>query len=149
LSIYADTSFVVSLYVSDRYSGATVQRMVSRPRIWLTPLHSAEWIHAIERHICQKHISRHEAELVYAEFTRDRKSGVWNEVGLPDLAFALCSDLARRYAARFGSRTLDTLHVASAIELNAKSFGHLTSDRAGWASCRFGNRVTNEVLPIH
>jgi len=33
----------------------------------------------------------------------------------------LC-DLGRRYAARLGNRTLDTLHVASALELKERSF---------------------------
>jgi predicted nucleic acid-binding protein len=122
LSIYADTSFLVSLYVRDGHSGAAVQRMASRPRIWLTPFHSAEWTHAIERQVFQKHLSRHEAQQVYVEFEADRKSGVWIEVALPESAFAVCCDLGRRYAAHLGNRTLDTLHVASALELKARSF---------------------------
>jgi predicted nucleic acid-binding protein len=122
LSIYADSSFLVSLYMPDLHSSATVPRMASRPRIWLTPLHTAEWIHAIERHVFQKHLSRHKAHQIYAEFETDRKLGVWIEVALPESAFAVCSDLGRRYAARLGNRTLDTLHVASALELKARSF---------------------------
>jgi predicted nucleic acid-binding protein len=122
LSIYADTSFVVSLYLPDRYSSEVERRMALRPRLWLTPLHNAEWVHAIERHVFQKHLSRREAQQIYWDFERDRAVGVWVEVGLPDMAFEVCRELARRHAARLGNRTLDTLHVASALELKAERF---------------------------
>jgi predicted nucleic acid-binding protein len=44
------------------------------------------------------------------------------EVGMPESAFDVCPQLARRYAAKLGLRTLDTLHVASALELKAERF---------------------------
>ncbi len=106
----------------DRHSRAAVQRMASRPRLWLTPLHNAEWIHAVERQVFQKNLSLFETQQIYAEFDRDRGSGVWVEVALPESALAVCCDLGRRYAARLGNRTLDTLHVASALELKARIF---------------------------
>jgi predicted nucleic acid-binding protein len=96
--------------------------MASQPRIWLTPLHSAEWIHAIERQVFQKNLSHRDAQQIYLQFDRDRESGVWVENALPESAFEVCCDLSRRYTARLGSRTLDTLHVASALELKATSF---------------------------
>lgn len=122
MSIYADTSFVVSLYLPDRHSSEVERRMALRPRLWLTPLHNAEWIHAIERHVFQKHLSRREAQQIYWDFEKDRAIGVWDEVALPDSAYDVCGELARRHAARLGNRTLDTLHVASALELKAKRF---------------------------
>ena len=96
--------------------------MASRPRLWLTPLHSAEWIHAIERHVFQRYLSRDDTRQVYSQFGADRAAGIWIEVALPDGAFELCVELARRYAARLGNRTLDTLHVASALDLGAERF---------------------------
>jgi len=133
LSVYANTSFAVSLYVSDRHSSATVPRMALRLQMWLTPLLRAEWIHAIERHVFQKHLSRHEAEQIYVEFERDRTLGVWIEVAFPESAFAVCSELGRRYAARLGNRTLDTLHVASALELRAETFWTFDERQAKFA----------------
>ena len=41
---------------------------------------------------------------------------------VPDGAFEACAELARKHAARFGVRTLDALHVAFAMELNAEQF---------------------------
>ncbi|MGA3327099.1 MAG: type II toxin-antitoxin system VapC family toxin [Terriglobia bacterium] len=122
MSIYVDTSFVVSLYLSDRHSSEAARRMATRPRCWLTPLHCAEWAHAIERHVFQGHLSSHDAQQLYGDFEKDRAGGVWVEVSLPDLAFDVCTQLARRHAARLGSRTLDTLHVACALELKAEHF---------------------------
>jgi predicted nucleic acid-binding protein len=122
LSIYADTSFVVSLYLPDRHSSEVERRMALRLSLWLTPLHHAEWVHAIEGHVFQKHLSRREAHQIYEDFERDRAAGVWVEVSLPDMAFDVCCELARRHAARLGNRTLDTLHVASALELKAERF---------------------------
>lgn len=44
------------------------------------------------------------------------------ETPLPDRALEVCAELALRHAARLGVRTLDTLHVASALELKAEFF---------------------------
>jgi predicted nucleic acid-binding protein len=122
LSIYADTSFFVSLYLPDRYSEEARRRMAERPRIWLTPLHRAEWTHALFQHVFQRKISARESRQVYRNFEDDRKAGLWVEISLPEMAFEICAELARRHVARLGVRTLDTLHVASAVELKAESF---------------------------
>ena len=122
MSVYADTSFLVSLYRSDRHSAEAERRIASKPVLWLTPLHRAEWAHAIERHIFQRLLSRREAEQVCADFDADRAAGVWVEVDFPELAFDLCAQLAWRHVARLGGRTLDTLHVASALQLKARQF---------------------------
>lgn len=117
-----DTSFLVSLYVRDLHSTEAIGLMASRPRPWLTPLHRAEWAHAIERQVFQKVLSRREARELHAQFEKDRADGVWADAGLPELALEVCAQLARRHAARLGTRTLDALHVASALELKAKQF---------------------------
>ena len=122
MSTYADTSFVVSLYLPDNHSDEAGRRMASRPNVWLTPLHNAEWVHAIERHVFQKHLARREAQQIYLDFEKDCTRGVWSEVAFPESAYDVCKELARRHAARFGNRTLDTLHVASALELKAERF---------------------------
>jgi predicted nucleic acid-binding protein len=120
--IYADTSFFVSLYLQDEHSPQAQRRMAQHPRLWLTPLHRAEFTHAIGQHVFQRKISDREAQQVYRDFHTDRTSGLWMEVGLPELTFETCVHLAQRHGARLGVRTLDTLHVASALELRAERF---------------------------
>jgi predicted nucleic acid-binding protein len=90
--------------------------------LWLTPLHVAEWTHAVEQHVFRGALSRSEAEDFHKRFEEHRQAGLWTEAALPDTAFELSAQLARRYAARFGLRTLDTLHVAAALELAAERF---------------------------
>jgi len=122
LTIYADTSFFVSLYLTDRHTAQVERLLRSRPSLWMTPLHVAEWVHAIEQHLFRKAISRSEADRLLQRFQEHRAQNLWREAPLPDRAFEVCAELAHRHAARLGVRTLDTLHVASALELKAEQF---------------------------
>jgi predicted nucleic acid-binding protein len=122
LNIYADTSFFVSLYLTDRHTKEAERRLTSRAALWMTPLHVAEWIHAVELHVLRKAISRSEADRLAQQFHQHRASGLWKVAALPDRAWEICSQLAQDYAARLGVRTLDTVHVACALELKATQF---------------------------
>ena len=96
--------------------------MASQPVVWLTPFHVAEWTHAVEQQVFRRAASRAEADLSHQRFEQHRESGLWVEVALPESVFAVCAQLARSHAASLGLRTLDTLHVASALELKAERF---------------------------
>jgi predicted nucleic acid-binding protein len=122
LTIYADTSFFVSVYVEDSHSAAADRLLSSAPPIWFTPLHLAEWSHAIAQQIFRGQMSVTEAERVFRELESDRLGGLWNGIALPEKAFELCADLARRHGSKLGVRTLDSLHVACALELKAERF---------------------------
>jgi predicted nucleic acid-binding protein len=122
LSIYADTSFVVSLYIPDVHSMEAQRRVASQPVLFLTPLHRAEWAHALEQHVFRGAVPRTEADRLYHKFEEHRVSGMWAEVDLPERSFEVCGELARRHGARLGNRTLDSLHVACALELRAERF---------------------------
>jgi predicted nucleic acid-binding protein len=47
---------------------------------------------------------------------------VWSAVEFPTQAWQTCDDLARRHGPVLGVRTLDSLHVACALELKADRF---------------------------
>jgi predicted nucleic acid-binding protein len=51
-----------------------------------------------------------------------RSAGQWLSIALPENAFDLCAELAHRYGPKLGVRTLDSLHIACAIELRAERF---------------------------
>ncbi len=122
LAIYADTSFFVSLYLPDRHSGEAERHMAVKPRIWFTPLHRAEWMDAVSQHVFRKEISALESRRAQAELERDIGNGVWLKAGLPESVWTQCAELARRHGPRLGVRTLDSLHVAAAVELGARTF---------------------------
>lgn len=122
MNVYADTSFLVSLYLTDQHTAEAEARMVSNPAVWLTSLHVAEWTHAIEQHVFRGSLSRSEADRYHEKFQEQRASGLWVEVPAPSGALDRCAQLGLRYGSRFGLRTLDTLHVASALQLSARRF---------------------------
>jgi predicted nucleic acid-binding protein len=112
----------VSLYMTDVHSAEARSRARGGSQLIFTPFHLAEWTHAIGQHRFRGVLSVEAAEQLNAQFASDRTSGLWRETAFPEHAFELCADLARRHACRIGMRTLDTLHVACARELNAEEF---------------------------
>jgi predicted nucleic acid-binding protein len=122
LSVYADSSFVVSLYLTDVHSAEARRHAREAPPLILAPLHLAEWAHAIGQHRFRGVLGAEGVERLNAQFAADRVSGLWREAAFPEGAFELCAELARRYASQIGMRTLDTLHVACALELRAERF---------------------------
>jgi predicted nucleic acid-binding protein len=79
-------------------------------------------MHAISQHVFRKEITATEARRARAEVQGDLASGLWLKADLPESVWATCADLARRHGPQLGVRTLDSLHVAVALELRAKSF---------------------------
>jgi predicted nucleic acid-binding protein len=67
-------------------------------------------------------VTAEKAQSAHAQFASDEAAHLWRAAPIPENAFELCADLARRYASKFGMRTLDTLHVACALELKAERF---------------------------
>jgi predicted nucleic acid-binding protein len=76
----------------------------------------------IAQHAFRGAITEIKAKELRSLFEQDIKRAPWREVFMPDHAFELCADLAQQYGARIGMRTLDTLHVACALELKAERF---------------------------
>ena len=122
MNIYADTSFLVSVYVADAHSAKADALLRSKPHIHVTTLHLAEWAHAIGQNVFRGQMSTLDAARVTSEFEADRASGLWNGIAMPDRALEVCAELARRHGAKLGVRTLDSLHVACALELKAEHF---------------------------
>ena len=47
---------------------------------------------------------------------------MWHQIGLPENAFERCIFLAQKQGPKLGIRTLDSLHVACALEFKAERF---------------------------
>jgi predicted nucleic acid-binding protein len=122
LSVYPDSSFLFPQYVADTHSQEADRRMAQRPTVLITPFHRAELASAIFQQVFRGRISAAEAQFAYASFEADCASGVWLRTTLPEPTFATCIRLARMHGPMLGVRTLDTLHVAAALELKAARF---------------------------
>ncbi len=122
MKVYADSSFLVSPYVQDSHKAEFMRRIAARPAIWLSPLHRSELAHAISLHVFFKKIKPAAAARAWSEFQEDIRSGVWIPVGMPANVWETAIEFAGRYSPRLGVRTLDSLHVACALELRAERF---------------------------
>jgi predicted nucleic acid-binding protein len=96
--------------------------MAKYPLVWITPLNRAEVANAIHRYVFRGAISSTDALAAWTHFEQDRANGIWTEINLPIRLWDTSIDLARRYGPTLGVRTLDSLHVACALELKAQRF---------------------------
>jgi predicted nucleic acid-binding protein len=96
--------------------------MAGSPSVWLTEFNRAELANAFYQQVFQNKLTRVEAQKVWEEFQRDYLSGLWTPVEFPHRAWETSTDLARRHGPTIGVRTLDSLHVACALELKAERF---------------------------
>lgn len=122
MTVYADTSFFVSIYIEDGHSKAAENLLNVDTRVWFTPLHYAEYASAMAQQVFYKNLTVADAHEAYRDLEEDRTSGLWVEVQMPERVFNTCADLARRHGPKLGVRTLDSLHVACALELKAERF---------------------------
>ena len=122
MSVYADSSFIVSLYVTDAHSAEARRGGQDAPGLILTPFHRAEWAHALAQHQFRGSLTREAVRRIHAQFTSDEAAGLFRANVVPESAFDLCADLARRHGSSLAMRTLDSLHVACALELKVERF---------------------------
>lgn len=122
MTTYADSSFVAALYVLDVHLPEARRRMLQQPQVWLTPFNRAEVAHTFYQQVFRGRITASEAQLSWTDFERDCEDGIWVLATLPERTWEASIDLARRFGPTLGVRTLDSLHVACALELKADRF---------------------------
>jgi predicted nucleic acid-binding protein len=123
LNAYADTSFLVSLYGRDPLSPAALDEVQThKPILVLTPFVEVEFTNATELRVFHKEWTPPEARAVLEEFVQDLSSGILKTQPLPAEVFGLARRLSRRHTAKVGTRSLDLIHVASAILLRPDVF---------------------------
>jgi hypothetical protein len=104
------------------HSTAVVSRMAKRPQVCMTPFSRSEVANSIYRQAFTGQLSVAEVHRAWRSFEGDCAAGVWQTVAFPSSVWETCIDLARRFAPMLGVRTLDSLHVACALELKAQRF---------------------------
>ncbi|HMO49731.1 MAG TPA: type II toxin-antitoxin system VapC family toxin [Kiritimatiellia bacterium] len=122
--VYADTSFLVSLYSRDANSGPA-QKMASglSAPLAFTPFLRHESRNALRLAVFRKEITPAECQSVLAALEADVKAGSlvetpvsWAEV------YTEAEALSAAHTAKLGVRASDVLHVAAAIALGAREF---------------------------
>lgn len=118
---YADTSFLASLYVPDVHSPAAAAAIarVAGP-VTITPLVEVELRNAIQLRVFRGELSASQAHKATMAFDADLVDGVFDMQPFPASTYEKAKHLAHRYTPTFGTRSLDLLHVAAALVLDAK-----------------------------
>jgi predicted nucleic acid-binding protein len=122
LIVYADTGFLVSLYGQDNHSDLATAMVSKKPVFVLTPLGEAELTNAMELRVFRKDWSRSEARSVYQLFLQHLALGVFRPTPITPEIWERMLLLSRCHSARLGTRTLDLLHVATALVLKPDAF---------------------------
>jgi predicted nucleic acid-binding protein len=143
MAVYADTSFLASLYFPDIHSERAAQaaREAELPFL-LTSLGELELKNALHLRVFRKEASRSELRAALADFQKDVSDGVYFVKSLPSTVFDRANQISRKRTMRLGNRTLDILHVASALELRVRTFYSFDRQQLGLAKA-----VGLHVLP--
>jgi len=123
LTVYLDTSFLVSLYTQDAHSHRAASYITKAAAPFpLTGFLRAETTNAIELRIFRGEITAFQASQALGDLTSDLNTSLYYEAPMPPDVYETAQRLSRKHTATLGSRTLDILHVASALVLKADAF---------------------------
>jgi predicted nucleic acid-binding protein len=142
MTTYADTAFLCSLHAPDAHTGRVVA-WLQRPRAPLpfTGLHRLEFRNALRLRVFRKEITPEQRELGIHAMLSDIAADVFTyaEPAWPEVLLE-AERLSGGHSEAIGTRSLDILHVASALVLGARDF--LTFDtRQGTLAKAAGLRV--------
>jgi predicted nucleic acid-binding protein len=120
LKIYADASFLVSLYSPDANSIAAARTMqASNGDRFVSVFGELEVVNAIGLRVFRKEVSATQAQSSLNDFEKDLRAGVFQLRPLLEQVFERARQLSRQTTPKLGTRTADLLHVATALELSA------------------------------
>jgi predicted nucleic acid-binding protein len=122
LIVYPDSSFLMSAYQIDVHTPKVLRRLTSQPSLLVTQFHRAEIANAIFQQVFRGTLAAGAARRAFDNFDQDCAAGIWMLADHPQTVFEVCADLAVQRVGTLGVRTLDTLHVAAALELKADRF---------------------------
>ena len=124
MSAYADTGFLVTLYKEESTSARAAAAMKRLdPPVRLSQLGELEFHNALHLAVFRGELAPRAADAILRLFREDLENGIHAVMPVPASAlFAKTLELADRHSARLGTRSLDLMHVAAALLLNARTF---------------------------
>lgn len=122
--VYVDTSVIVKLYIREEYSReASAWLKANNEAIPLTNFHELEFKNAIRLKQFRAEIEEEQAILIFSKFDQHESMGIFYRPQLdwPNI-FIQALELSKEHSATLGTRSLDILHVASALSIQAERF---------------------------
>ncbi len=139
---YADTGFIVSLYLEELTSErARAAMALLKEPLTLTPLLRLEMRNAFNLAVNRRRITAEQRTGHFAAIEEDIANGVFVEAAPSggDL-YREAVELSDRHTPTLATRSLDLLHVAAAVLLGAKMF-YSFDERQRKAAAREGLKV--------
>lgn len=124
MTVYFDSSVIVAAYLPESNS-PTAREWIQRPGFPFpfTPFHALEVRNGIHLRQFRREISLAESAEVLAALEADLTAGVWATTALPIAeTLRVAQRLSALHTPSTGCRSLDLLHVASALTFAAKTF---------------------------
>ena len=135
MTSYADTSFLASLYLMDFHATAAASAMRrARLPFLVTSFGRFELANAISLRLFRKEVTLSQLRGAFRLLEEDLADGVLSNAGMPVAIFERAEMISRRQTPKLGTRTLDVLHVASALVLRATVFYTFDQRQATLAS---------------
>ena len=123
MTTYIDSSALVPLYVTERFSDAADVAVTAAGGVPCTLIHRLELTNAFERLVGRRLLTRDECRRLYEQLQDDLDTGRLMHVAIDwEGVIAQAAELSRAHAAKFLSRSLDLLHVAAAQAMQCKTF---------------------------
>ena len=127
---YADSGFVVSLFLTSEGTSAQARKEVKRASkpILLSPLSLLEIRNALNFGINRGEISSSQRDAVLTEIDAQIDTGFFRLVEASQSSiYAKARELSNKHTPEFATRSLDLMHLAAALLSDARNF--LTFDR--------------------
>jgi predicted nucleic acid-binding protein len=124
MTVYADTSLLISYYINDSHSlsAQAILHATSDP-LPITGLHRLEMRNALALGVFRRILTSAQVSAAWLDVERDLRSGRlvpqpvdWTQV------YRTAAQWSALHCPRIGCRSLDVLHVTLARKLNAKEF---------------------------
>ena len=120
MRIYFDTSFLSSLYAVDANTAAAVEAVQPIGAIRLvSQLTELELRNALQLRVFRKELTPASAQEAQSIWEKNVADGHFQVCPLPEAWLKRSHIISKKTTARLGVRSLDLIHVASALELEA------------------------------
>jgi predicted nucleic acid-binding protein len=134
--IYCDTSFLLALYTETEPFHAQAHRTAAtlREPILFTLLVELELVNGVRRGLAAKTIEQKKHDAIFRQISHDEADGILVRSSLNQTEhYSRARELSKKFTPEIPSRSLDILHVAAALLLNATGFASFDEKQRGLA----------------
>ncbi|HEY5328544.1 MAG TPA: type II toxin-antitoxin system VapC family toxin [Acidobacteriaceae bacterium] len=123
ISCYLDTSFLIKLYVYENDSLEAARSLAaSKAKRVINRLTGIEVATTFRRKSLDGYLTASESQMAVGSFNEDMSVGLYDRKPVGEAVFALAEDLVERHGDFIRLRSLDLLHVATALHYGIDGF---------------------------